>query len=258
MVSCSIVLAILYYATTGRILYYKHDKVYISNQSQNGLIDTTPVDEEKHPTRCIPVKNIYYVKIHKTGSTTFQDMLDRFGLRHDLKFALFKCPYQMPYPHPPYASMLEGLEFEHVGDGQRPYNILKDHSMYNRQAAMEYMPDDTQVISLIRHPFTHLVSSFNFFHLPKRFNMSDGITDHVKEFLSRPEFYDKGRMSYSCKPDIIMSHTQNPQSHHLGWKMYNTSAGMEEWLATLDEELSLVCMNFFNSILKVKQLEISC
>ena len=189
---------------------------------------------------CSPIKDIYYVKIHKTGSTTFQNILNRFGLSHDMKFALFRCPYAMSYPHPPNASFLAGKKFMPVGNGSRPYNILKDHTMYDRQAAMEYMPDDTKVISLIRHPFSQLTSSFSFFKLPQRFDMPKEIEDPVKEFLSRPAFYDKGRVSYSCKPDIPMSHTKNPQANHLGWKSYNVSDGMEEWIEKLDQELSLV------------------
>ena len=192
------------------------------------------------PSKCTPVKNIYFVKIHKTGSTTFQNILNRFGLSHSLKFALFRCSYDMPYPHPPNLTFLGGKNFTRAGHGQRPYNILKDHAMYNREAAMEYMPEDTQVISLIRQPFSQLTSSFSFFELPKMFNMSKSVEDPVQEFLLRPEFYDKGRESYSCKPHIVMSHTQNPQAHHLGWRRYDTSEGMDQWLAKLDQELRMV------------------
>ena len=71
--------------------------------------------------------------------------------------------------------------------------------------------------------------------------MDRTIDNHIEEFLSKPEFYDKGRQSFSCRPQIWMSHTKNPQAHHLGWKNQNNTEGINEWLAKLDGELTMVC-----------------
>ena len=38
-----------------------------------------------------PVRDVYFIKVHKTGSTTLQNILYRYGFNNNLTFALFNC-----------------------------------------------------------------------------------------------------------------------------------------------------------------------
>ena len=198
-----------------------------------------------HSRSCKPHTNIYYVKLHKVGSTTICNIMSRFGLAHNLMFAAFRCAFNsITYPNPPDIKYLVGKKYTPVGHGgERPYNIINSHTQYGREEALKYMPGDTKVITILREPFSHLLSCFAYFHLNIFFNMSCKTEDSVTEFLSRPEYYDTLWDSYGCKPHTPLSWTQNNQAHHFGWMPQNKTDGVAEFLHKLDHELTMVGCN---------------
>ena len=68
------------------------------NLNQNNAVETTEPDSEiladnilfGENKTCRPVKNIIFAKTHKTGSTTVQNIIYRFGEEHHLMFVLPK------------------------------------------------------------------------------------------------------------------------------------------------------------------------
>ena len=57
------------------------------------LQDLVPEIVSKRLGRIGLGKGIYYIKVHKTGSSTMQNVLHRFAMKHDLKVALYNSDW---------------------------------------------------------------------------------------------------------------------------------------------------------------------
>ena len=136
---------------------------------------------------CKERRNIFFLKIAKSGSTTVQQLLLRFGMVRDLSFALFVDEFT--YPSPTFSEFLLPAPNRSTGfDGQ--YNIICEHTVYNESELKRWMPGDTFYLANIRHPLTHLKSSINHRKLYTRLNISTS-ANFLAELLSDPKRHDK-------------------------------------------------------------------
>lgn len=208
---------------------------------ENEMFHQPSTTAESQRTQICPEKktSIYYVKIHKTGSSTFQNILYRLGMNQNLTFALIGCAYGMSYPHP---AKQEYLFAKPTFDGFHNYDLLTDHSMFDSEYYKAYMPHDTKVVTLLRHPLNQLKSTFGFWNLPMKFEIPSRNKDPITTYLENPSKYEQTRNSFGCPPTIQMSQTQNPQSHHLGLR--NQGEGRDDIIETfvqdLDDKMYLV------------------
>lgn len=67
--------------------------------------------------KCQPLKKIAFAKTHKTGSSTLQNILFRYGAKHDLNFAMHPKSWMFSYKEPFKAHVVlegpwKGLEFD--------------------------------------------------------------------------------------------------------------------------------------------------
>nr|XP_054761035.1 uncharacterized protein LOC129267344 [Lytechinus pictus] len=86
----------------------------------------SPSGQERHDeTRCVPRENIMYLKTHKTGSSTLQNIIYRYGDAHGLTFALPKTGVHLGTP-----SLFNRTHPVKSPSGK--YNILANHARYNR------------------------------------------------------------------------------------------------------------------------------
>lgn len=192
-------------------------------------------------THCDQPLNLYYVKIHKTGSTTFQNILYRIGMKRNLSFALFDCDYGLTYPHPPNISYLYRKPQRFKGH----YNLLTDHTMFHEEMYKEYMHPDTKIVTLIRHPLDQLASTFSFWNLPKKYGIPRHTAQHgaLQHFLDNIHKYNiDSKLSFGCGPKNTFSQVRNPQGHHLGLKNQSTSDAKKvfEFVKHISDRFSLV------------------
>ena len=130
-----------------------------------------------HVERCkTATHNVYYVKVHKTGSSTFVTLLYDFARRHNL----------MLYP------IINDIdERGHNIINQRfvppkehkdvVFNIFGEHAWFNETIATWAMPRNTTYIASIRYPYSQIRSYFNEFKLGKKMGFNS--SDPVEEFL---------------------------------------------------------------------------
>lgn len=200
------------------------------------------------------VSNIYFIKVHKTGSTTLQNMLYRYGHKHNLTFSIFRCGNAMPFPNPAYQKYFADPEVKHC-------NIVLDHALYKEQAYTPYMAKDTKVISLIRHPLMYLESIMGFNYLDRHFGLTQ-FKDPIRTFLTSPYQYDRKHRwvgdSWNCLPVNGPSFTKNAMAYHFGYeKQFDDSQNsIEKFLNNLESKLSfvLVLEKFDESLVLLKRI----
>ena len=169
----------------------RHNLHYSSgrNESETTIdeIEVRMPDALSSDGQCKERRNIFFLKIAKSGSTTVQQLLLRFGMVRNLSFALFVNKWT--YPSPTFSEFLLPDPSKSTGfDGQ--YNIICEHTVYNETELKQWMPTDTFYLANIRHPLTHVKSVINYNKLYTKLNISS--SDHfLAELLSDPRRHDK-------------------------------------------------------------------
>ena len=127
-------------------------------------------------------RNVYYVKVHKTGSSTFVTLLYGFARRHNL----------MMYPITADAynrskNIISQLFVPPKEHKDVVFNIFGEHTWFNETAATWAMPRNTTYIASIRYPYSQLRSYFNEAKLDKKMGFNS--LDPVEEFLRATDTY---------------------------------------------------------------------
>ncbi|XP_019636348.1 PREDICTED: galactose-3-O-sulfotransferase 3-like [Branchiostoma belcheri] len=159
-------------------------------------------------------KRVAFPKLHKVAGDTMMSILHRFGYERNLTFLLPKpflltCTYPWNlYPRTNYA-------FAH----RENYDILTYHTVYDSQKFSLLMPKDAVYLAILREPFSHFRSVWDFHNMKHRFGISSNGTDAVITFLQNPEDFDAHFYveNKSCRGKIPpVSLTRSPLAVDLG------------------------------------------
>ena len=132
------------------------------------------------------VKNIYYVKVHKTGSSTMITVLYGAARRHDLTV--------FPVSRDPYPGAMNNSPFKKPKEYQdMVYNIFAEHAIFKADIADRLMPEDTRYIATMREPLAQLRSSFVEFGVRLRDSHGRRLksTESAELFLNNPTQYGR-------------------------------------------------------------------
>lgn len=116
---------------------------------------------------CKARKNVLFLKTHKTGSSSIQNIFLRYGDYHNLAFVLPGSTNYFGHPEPFNRRMLplKSPSVEHATlSKSSPYNIFTNHARFNYEEMKSIMPDDTVFVTILRNPvclFESLVSFYN-------------------------------------------------------------------------------------------------
>ncbi|KAA0716871.1 Galactosylceramide sulfotransferase [Triplophysa tibetana] len=132
---------------------------------------------------CSPKMDVMFLKTHKTASSTFLNILFRFGEKHHLKFAFPNSRNDFFYPSPFHHSQVKDC---------RPgmcFNIICNHMRFNAAEVAKVLPADTSYITILRNPADLAESSFHYFGnvVPLTWKLSG--EDKLEEFLTDPDLY---------------------------------------------------------------------
>ena len=136
-------------------------------------------------------KNLLFIKTHKCASDTLSAIFRRFALDHHLDVVLpvgggflLGWPHQMkPFMHRPPSP-------------GRGFNIILDHSVYNKSYMSKLLPDDAVYMTSIREPGDRLTSALNYFAvancglMDRKLVESKDRINIALEFLANMDHYD--------------------------------------------------------------------
>ncbi len=128
-------------------------------------IKTTTEEEEDSPTTdndsCKPVTKIAFAKTHKTGSSTIQNILLRYGVKNDLVFALPANSWMFKL-NTPFNSSL-------VLDGPwapLDFDIFAFHCLWRHKEVARMIPE-ARYITILREPLSLFESGYVYFGLQR-------------------------------------------------------------------------------------------
>lgn len=213
---------------------------------------------------CREKQNFVFIKCMKCATETLGTIFRRFGLVRDLNFVLpvkkriyLGWPYLMQ-PNDYKAPRKRSSCPQCLSN----YNILCEHAIYNRTSMRLLMPPDSVYITIIREPYSHLVSTFNYFLMSLLLNITqpNAVGEYLANYNKYESIYKSNHVSKlrTCIPDNF-SLTENLMAHCLGMPLgfpsdrtsiaSNTEA-VVKYIEMLDEDFSLVMiMEYFHESL---------
>ncbi|XP_072017511.1 galactosylceramide sulfotransferase-like [Amphiura filiformis] len=198
---------------------------------------------------CKPKKNIVFLKVHKCGSSTVQNILFRFGEKHDLDFV-------MP-PKGNYLGSLRNTTFNKKYMIELPvekYNILCHHTRYNEQNIADIMAPDSLYVTILRDPVNMFESIFTYTHYEYIYHIKGNNTiTRLNKFLKHPSYFYN-----TDDAKGYIGHGKNPMLYDFGLENDEKLNGsrIDELIKQLSYKYDLVMISdyFHESLILLKEL----
>ena len=183
------------------LIFWINDVHCLPDWSTKRTPDNGPADTSDYRPwsfdKCVPQNNIYYLRIHKTGSSTITTLLYRYALRHDVKMVL--CS-DHPYL---YNSTRQAMFTYPNGLIYNKGSIFAEHAFYNKAETNSIMPHNTVYLASIRDPVTLLPSLLQEFVNAREllskytalYNMAEYFLSHLDKYGSVLRMPTKSLMS---------------------------------------------------------------
>ncbi|XP_045191344.1 galactose-3-O-sulfotransferase 2-like [Mercenaria mercenaria] len=183
--------------------------------------------------------HIAFLKVHKAGSSTLQNIFFRFGLKHMLNVLV---PKTGNFLHGRY-QIMPLKQNEH-------YDIFACHTYYRKDKFESLLPADAVKIGIVRHPLGRMISSAFFYREVSRFKYLVNVPSKrfVNNLVNFPEKYDPKYFSF----------TRNSMARDFGFPMFQPSdiKNIRKYLDKLNSEflLILVLEKFNESLVLLKRI----
>ncbi|KAK9978548.1 hypothetical protein ABG768_020294 [Culter alburnus] len=177
---------------------------------------------------------VVFLKTHRTGGSTVQNILFRLGERESSTFAFPYRTYQFNYPDRFRVAFVDELP-----EGSSQFDLLCSHMRLDLPQVRKVMPQNTVFITLLRDPIKTFESVFRYhtstvpaFFSAHRAAASEG-KPALKVFLDSPEtFWDPKEPGNGL--------AKNPMSFDMGLNNQKWNGSWPEDLALLEEAFHLV------------------
>ncbi|KAI5706296.1 hypothetical protein M8J75_006732 [Diaphorina citri] len=172
-----------------------------------------------------------FIKTHKCGSSTVQNILLRYGIERHLEFAL---PEKIHLGHPKHfkPEMIPNDISSVKGD----YNILAHHARYDPVEMKKLMsPDDTLYVTILREPSSMFESMYNFYNLGLIYqNIS------LEDILISPGQFSTYKSVLSHRYPYRLG--LNQMSFDLGMEesMFENNEAVSDFITILSQDFDLV------------------
>ena len=113
------------------------------------------VTEMKNNKSCKPFRHIFYLKVPKTGSSTFSSILNRMIFKHNL--TTFWLRKNLPHPNTLLVNLGQAKPNRAL---ESRFDMQVNHGIFNKETIEKAMQKDTVYVATLRHPFQHMVSKF--------------------------------------------------------------------------------------------------
>ena len=184
-------------------------------------------EDEEDDRECSPKDKIVFAKTHKTGSTTVQNILLRYGVSRNLTFAF---PPGRRHIYTPTANVKVDHLLRHKNV---EYDIHAFHGKWNIKVFNKIIPKAFRV-TILREPVSCFESMYSYYRLGRRTNLT------VNEFAIQIASKNPTR-------SLRSRHGKDNQLYDLGLSAANLEipAKVDEKVNQLSKEFDLVMMTEF-------------
>lgn len=187
-------------------------------------------------TICKAKQNILFLKTHKTGSSSIQNIFLRYGDEHNLTFVLPKKSNYLGHPTPFKRGM---VSWQQACLQYTEKNIFTHHARYNYEEMKSIMPNDTIFVTILRDPVAVTESVVSYFNIKKKYRENSTL-----QFLEKAFSSSVNRSAYHISLIERKSGKfgSNQMSFDLGFdpKYFDDLTRIETFIKTIDSQFHLV------------------
>ena len=151
--------------------------IFLTRKKQTSCLGSTLNNNIKKKTR------IAFLKTHKTGSSTFSSILNRFTDYQGTDVAIPRNDVRFNWPAP-FSHQYVQLSRLRTGKA----DMLNLHSVLNYPELRKVMKSGFRLVTILREPVSQFRSMFYYLGLPKHYGLTN-YTDPVAEFMKEPYKY---------------------------------------------------------------------
>ncbi|KAM4040790.1 galactose-3-O-sulfotransferase 2-like [Anomaloglossus baeobatrachus] len=144
---------------------------------------------------CQPKNNIFFLKTHKTASSSIMNILFRYGEFHNLTFAFPTEGASYAYANFFKTSFVNGFSDQ----SKKIFNIMCHHLRFDYTEIKKVMPEDTFYFTILRNPISQMESSFSYF---KDFTAFKNATN-LDDFLQNSKIFYKDTKDISFFKNLL-------------------------------------------------------
>ncbi|KAM4042594.1 uncharacterized protein ACNLHF_013194 isoform 4-T5 [Anomaloglossus baeobatrachus] len=130
----------------------------LNRRSQTVLIQESDFWNKRDTKSCQPKDNIFFLKTHKTASSSIMNILFRYGEFCNLTFAFPIEGASYAYANFFKTSFVNGFSDQ----SKKIFNIMCHHMRFNYTEVEKVMPKDTFYFTILRNPISQMESSFSY------------------------------------------------------------------------------------------------
>lgn len=190
------------------------------------------------------VHHIGFLKVHKAGGSTVQNVLFRFGLKRHLSIIIPEHKYKFStYYGEPHTELMR--------TNDNCYDMLAIHSVYNESVYSELLPNDTINIAIIRDPLELMISGAYYHRNVWQVDYLQKVPreNYIENLILYPELYDTEEFSL----------TKNSMAMDFGFPLgihVTDSQKIEDYLQYIEAQFPLVMVTeyFDESLVLLKRL----
>ena len=193
---------------------------------------------------CTENTHVYYLKVPKTGSTTFSTILSRKAIRGNLTMLRLISP--SVHPALLFESLNRSSKSRRFTNEHHRYEIQGAHAPFNEKKILKLMHTDTVFVASIRYPFDNFRSRYYFFQKTSRRYFKHPLPKELDpiEFILKKGYYDRENQFYTL-PGVL----KDLQSSMYKYFQQNHTAAItseeyfQESLKYLEKRFPIVLIN---------------
>ena len=184
-----------------------------SNPTSNNKESTTErLGQGPERKQCKPVKNVIFLKTHKTGSSTIINIMQRFAHRNNLTVALPDKNHFLGWPN----LFHESYVFEHTKN--KTYNIICNHAIFHRERMLKIMKsNETKIVTIVRDPLYQFESAAVYYRFHSIFKLNRNI-NILDAFFNKSENEIYEEVLHQNNEDSFL--VKNPVAFDMGFRSW--------------------------------------
>ena len=187
------------------------------------------------------VRHVAFLKVHKTASSTAQNVFLRFGDSRKLTFILAHTHGESTWLN--VISYVNSINENNVVPPPpgKTYDLLCCHVIYNRESFEKVLPNDTAYIGIVREPYSRFQSAIKYFS-PRHIMGIEG-NHPVSTYAQDPLKYEPSNPRQSQFNNRMAVEFDFPERLFPGKAANASKAEIDTYLKKIDNEFQFIIIS---------------
>ncbi|XP_066297213.1 galactose-3-O-sulfotransferase 2-like [Branchiostoma lanceolatum] len=218
------------------------------------LASTNRQSQRPGETCTSPRTTFVFIKVHKAGGTTALSIMHRLAVVRNLSAVIPRMSVVLGHP---FQLRLE--DYHALNEGGK-FDVLGEHSVYNRDVMDSIMKEDVVYLAVLRRPVSQLASTFHHYGIERKYRMkkSRGSVSNnpVENFLLNP--WRRMPQPYRDGRNTPYSKYKNWQATEMGFPLglSDNKVAIHDWVQSTGSEFFFVIIleHFDESMVMLRRL----